>query len=121
MVMLEAFALGCPVVAPTVGGIPDLLGHGEEGLWVPPGDAQALAAALDRLAAEPGLRQRLAAGAARAGPRHDSARQAEELAALYAQLIPGARAGRGARAAPGETGATGTTGRAAPAPVASAP
>lgn len=106
MVMLEAFALGRPVVAPTVGGIPDLLGHGEQGVWVPPGDAPALAAALDRLAAEPVLHARLCRGAAQAGPQHDSLRQACQLAALYAEVV---------------SGAPGARGRAAAAPVASAP
>lgn len=106
MVMLEAFALGRPVVAPTVGGIPDLLGHGEQGLWVPPGEAPALARALDRLAVDRPLHARLAAGAGQAGPQHDSALQAGRLSALYAQVLRDAPGGRR---------------RAAPGPVASAP
>ncbi|MDA1193665.1 MAG: glycosyltransferase, partial [Planctomycetota bacterium] len=42
--LLEALAVGTPVIAPTVGGIPDVIRHEGEGLWVPPGDAGALAA-----------------------------------------------------------------------------
>lgn len=49
-VLLEAMASGCPIVASRVGGIPDVLMDGIHGLLVPPGDVQALGAALTRLA-----------------------------------------------------------------------
>ena len=99
MVMLEAFALGRPVVAPTVGGIPDLLAHDEQGLWVPPGDPRSLALALDRLSGDEALCERLAQGARLAGPRHDSAQQACRLAALYAEVVASAPGGRRSGAA----------------------
>ncbi|MGY1672300.1 glycosyltransferase [Geodermatophilus sp. SYSU D00710] len=62
-VLTEAMAAGLPVVASDVGGIPEVVRHGVTGLLVPPGDVDALAAALDRVTAEPALRSRLAAGA----------------------------------------------------------
>lgn len=51
--VLESMALAKPVVATNVGGIPEMLRHGREGLLVPPGDRQALAAALRELLSEP--------------------------------------------------------------------
>jgi glycosyltransferase involved in cell wall biosynthesis len=59
-VLIEAFAAGTPVVATAVGGVPDAVG--DSALLVPPGDAEAAAAALRRLADEPDLRARLVRG-----------------------------------------------------------
>jgi glycosyltransferase involved in cell wall biosynthesis len=56
-------AHGCAVVATTVGGLPDMVIDGETGLLVPPLDPPALRAAIDRLVADPELRQRLGAAA----------------------------------------------------------
>jgi glycosyltransferase involved in cell wall biosynthesis len=56
---LEAMAAGRPVVASAVGGLRDLVVDGETGLLVPPGDVAALRAALERLLADTGLRERL--------------------------------------------------------------
>jgi glycosyltransferase involved in cell wall biosynthesis len=48
--LMEAMALGVPVVSTPVSGIPELVEDGKTGFLVPPGDAQALANALDRIA-----------------------------------------------------------------------
>jgi glycosyltransferase involved in cell wall biosynthesis len=65
--VLEAMAAGLPVVASWVGGVPEAVLDGRTGLLVRPGDPAELAAALERLVAEPALRRRLgAAGRARA-------------------------------------------------------
>jgi len=51
--IVEAMAAGRPVVATAVGGIPEVVIHGETGLLVPPGDPFALAAAIDHLLSFP--------------------------------------------------------------------
>ncbi len=58
--LLEAMACGCAPVATDVGGNPELVEEGANGLLVPAQDSAALAAALARLASDPALRQRLA-------------------------------------------------------------
>jgi glycosyltransferase involved in cell wall biosynthesis len=63
-VVVEALAVGTPVVASAVGGVPEVVRDGENGLLVPAGDAEALAAAIRRLLGDDELRQRLAAAAA---------------------------------------------------------
>ncbi len=56
-VLLEAFAAGTPVVATAVGGVPEAAG--DAALLIPPGDADAAASALARIASEPELRRQL--------------------------------------------------------------
>jgi len=62
--VVEALAVGTPVIATEVGGVPEVVRDGENGLLVPPGDPAALAAAIGRFFAEPELRARLAGAAA---------------------------------------------------------
>jgi glycosyltransferase involved in cell wall biosynthesis len=62
-VVVEALLRGRPVVGTRGGGIEDLVHDGENGLLVPPGDAQALAAALRRVLTDRVLAERLAAAA----------------------------------------------------------
>ncbi|MDX2031493.1 MAG: glycosyltransferase family 4 protein [Blastocatellia bacterium] len=59
--VLEAGAMGIPVVATNVGGIPDLLEDGETALLVPDEDADAMARAVERLLDDPALTARLSA------------------------------------------------------------
>lgn len=74
LVQVEAMAAGCPVVNTAVpgSGVAWVCRDGVEGLTVPVNDPAALAAAADRLLADPGLRERLgAAGRARAAAEFD--------------------------------------------------
>jgi glycosyltransferase involved in cell wall biosynthesis len=52
-VLVEAMAAGKPVVASRVGGIPDLVRHGETGYLVPPADEKALADGIKKLLDDP--------------------------------------------------------------------
>jgi glycosyltransferase involved in cell wall biosynthesis len=61
LVPLEAMAVGRPVLATGTGGSGDYLQDGANALLHPPGDARALAATVERLAADPALRSRLTA------------------------------------------------------------
>lgn len=59
IVALEAMAVGRPIVASRIGGLPDIVVDGETGLLVTPGDPQALREAIQRLLADPELRDRM--------------------------------------------------------------
>jgi glycosyltransferase involved in cell wall biosynthesis len=59
LALLEAMAIGIPVVATDVGGVSDIVADGETGLLVPPEDPAALAAAIERLLTDVELRDRV--------------------------------------------------------------
>lgn len=101
--LIEAMATGCPVVATRVGGVPDLVADGETGRLVPPGDAEALAAAILALFAEPERTDRMAALARRrALERYQARRLVADVERLYRELLAGAGLSR-----PGEAAGTG--------------
>jgi glycosyltransferase involved in cell wall biosynthesis len=61
--LVEALAVGTPVIATAVGGVPELVEDGVNGLLVPPADADATAEAIRRFFADAELRARLRVGA----------------------------------------------------------
>jgi glycosyltransferase involved in cell wall biosynthesis len=63
--IVEALAVGCPVIATAVGGVPEVVRDGENGLLVPSGDAAALADSIERFFGDASLRERLRDAAAR--------------------------------------------------------
>jgi len=83
-VVLEAMALGTPVIATNHGGPAGIVTHGVDGLLVPPGDTAALVRALEQLCGDEPLRLRLAeAGRETARQRYRLADVADGMAALW--------------------------------------
>lgn len=84
MTILESYAAQVPAVVTNLGGMPELVRDGEDGLIVPHNDPTALAAALDLLAADPDLALRMGrAGQARLASAFDPDRHVSRLEAIY--------------------------------------
>jgi glycosyltransferase involved in cell wall biosynthesis len=84
--VMEAFANGLPVVATAVGGLPQQVSDGIQGLLVPPGRPEALAAALVTLARDPDLRARMGAAALSRTADYDIRGAVREQERVYAAL-----------------------------------
>jgi glycosyltransferase involved in cell wall biosynthesis len=84
--LMEALALGLPVVATAVGGVPEGVRHGVEGLLVTPGCPEALADAITQLAADSKLRARMAESARRRGEQFDGVRVVRRYEDCYRAL-----------------------------------
>jgi glycosyltransferase involved in cell wall biosynthesis len=94
--IIEAMALGTPVVASDVGGIPEIITNGEDGVLVPPGDAEALAGALASMLDHPERRRAIAdAGRRRIETSFDVARLTERVQSVLLGAIGRDRAGLG--------------------------
>ncbi|MDF2231621.1 glycosyltransferase [Albimonas sp. CAU 1670] len=90
VVLMEAMAAGLPVVATQVAGVSELVADGRSGRVVPPGDAEALAEALDALLSDPALRARMGAeGIATVAADFDLDAEAARLATLIAAAAAG--------------------------------
>jgi glycosyltransferase involved in cell wall biosynthesis len=88
LVILEAISAGVPIVASAVGGIPDQVEHGREGILVQPGDPSALGDAILRLLRDPALASRLGeAGRQRAGSRFSYAAMVQRVEAVYGAVL----------------------------------
>lgn len=82
--IMEAMASGLPVVATRVGGVPDMVRDGEDGLLVDPGDSDGLADALAKLLGSPELRRTMGSSARRrAEDRFDLPGLRQRLRELY--------------------------------------
>ncbi|HEX8430011.1 MAG TPA: glycosyltransferase [Longimicrobium sp.] len=84
LVVYEAFAAGCPVIASDVEGIAEVVRHGVDGLLFTPGDSAALAAHIERLAGDRDLLRRLAA---RARPPLSIPDHVTRLEAIYDEVM----------------------------------
>ncbi|MEO8190265.1 MAG: glycosyltransferase family 4 protein [Acidobacteriota bacterium] len=86
IVFLEAMAAGLPIVAARATAVPEVVADRECGLLVPPGDAPALASALQSVLGDASLRQRLA----ESGRRRVTAYDAPLIARKFLAAIAGA-------------------------------
>ncbi len=88
MSVLEAMAFGRPVIGGNIGGIPEQIRDGVDGYLVEPGNSDALAQLMDKLAADPELARRMGINARqRLEEKYDLARHMQVLQALYQQLV----------------------------------
>lgn len=86
--LLEAAAVGRPIVTSDAPGCREIVHHGENGLLVPPRDGHALAAALARLIKDPALRRRMGAqGRIRAEQEFNLESVIEKTLAVYAEVL----------------------------------
>src|SRR5581483_8739452 len=87
-------AAGRPAVATAVGGVPDVVRSGVDGILVAPGDTESLARALLELAQDPALRARMgAAGREHVVSRYSVERLIEDMDRLYRSLLAGQEPG----------------------------
>jgi glycosyltransferase involved in cell wall biosynthesis len=88
MALLEAMRAGCPVVASAVGGIPEVIRDGDDGMLVPARDPSALAHAIGTLQASALTRARFSeAGRARVAAEFDAGRMAIRTKEFYLNLL----------------------------------
>ncbi|MEZ5409736.1 MAG: glycosyltransferase [Acidimicrobiales bacterium] len=91
--LIEAMATGLPCVATTVGGIPEIIVDGTNGLLVPPGRPDQLRDALARIVDDPELRADLGAEARRCAEGLDLRHAVERTQTLYESALARRRAG----------------------------
>lgn len=88
--LLEAMSSGCAAIGSRVGGNPELILENKTGLLFEPGDPASLAAAIEKLAADPELRARLAAAAeARLNSEFTMDASAARMASIYKRRLTG--------------------------------
>jgi glycosyltransferase involved in cell wall biosynthesis len=88
LVIIEAWAAGVPVVASRVGGVPEMIKDGRNGILFPAGDVTTLTAVLSRLLANPNDAEQLAiAGRAEASGAYTSERMASDYYRHYLDVL----------------------------------
>jgi glycosyltransferase involved in cell wall biosynthesis len=86
VVLMEATSMGLPIVASSVGGVPQILEDGVDALLVPPGDPGSLVDAMKRLAADPELRAELGRQAKLRSSMFDIAEASRAVGDIYLQV-----------------------------------
>ena len=86
-VLVEAMAMGKPIIASSVGGIPDIVRSGENGILVPVGDAAAWAEAIIRLCRDSEKRRRMGDAGMQMAPRYNSEEMIKRIDRMYGKLL----------------------------------
>lgn len=89
LALLESLAVGKPVIASNVGGIPEVIRDGEQGILVPPGDEKALATAINTLLSNVPRTQEMGKHAATRARAFDVKKGVAETIDLYQGIING--------------------------------
>ena len=87
--LLEAFSYHLPVISTNVGGIPEILTDGDNGLMISPGDKNALLQAMTKLAASPELRDQMGKNAYQRSLSHLPQNVEKSLTNIYNELLSG--------------------------------
>jgi glycosyltransferase involved in cell wall biosynthesis len=88
-VAVEGMAAGCPVIASGVGGLPEIIRDGVDGLLVPPQNAPALAEAMVQLATHAELRRRLSSAGVASARRFSTLAHVQAVQAVYDSVLTG--------------------------------
>ncbi len=92
-VLLEAIDAGLPTIATAVGGIPEIVTNEASALLVPPGDVDALTAAISRLVTDKSLQDRLRKTAKVVLSHHSPERYFQNISAIFEEVIDNAGVG----------------------------
>lgn len=87
--LLEAMGSGVAPVVTDVGGVPEVVTHGRDGVLVPPGDHDSLAAALSKLLSDRVVREHIAAAARSRAADFDITLAVRTMEAVYDTLLDG--------------------------------
>jgi glycosyltransferase involved in cell wall biosynthesis len=87
--LMEATSVGLPIIAPSVGGIPEVLENEVDAILVPPGDAHLLAEAMKHLASDPQMRERLGRRARLKSSTFDISAANRVVGDIYLQMAGG--------------------------------
>jgi glycosyltransferase involved in cell wall biosynthesis len=85
--LIEALALGKPVVACRAGGVPEVMRHGEHGLLVDPGDVEGLARGITALLRDPALRAQFGQAGVRRAAAFDIRHAVARMEKVYEELL----------------------------------
>jgi glycosyltransferase involved in cell wall biosynthesis len=86
-VVVEGMAAGCPVIASRVGGIPEIITQGQDGIMIPPKDTSSLVEAMLHLTRDAELRSRLTEEGRHTAQRFTAHRHASQIQAIYDDIL----------------------------------